>query len=86
VIPMFMDAIVTSGNGLVLEIAGVAARMFFAYGSSHPFAAQLVSWGMTEHITVAALTDSLLARTGILAARASAARGAARASLVPAAA
>jgi hypothetical protein len=121
VVALFMDAITTSGNGLLLELAGiaaglalgvlaaalikvgyeggrvvsraglpyalvwvavVAARLAFAYGSTHWFAGQLDSWGMTEHVTVGALTDSLifmaiammLARTGVLVARARAAR------------
>jgi hypothetical protein len=119
VVPFYIQDVVTSGNGLLLEAAGVAAglvlgglaaafmrvrrdqesgtvtshagvayaaiwvivagaRLFFDYGSNHIFTAQLVSWGMAHHITVAALTDSLvffsvamlLARTGSLAARA----------------
>jgi hypothetical protein len=119
VVPFFVKGVVTSGHGLLLELAGTAvgvvigalaaaclrvrrdqldgpvtshagaayaaiwvivsaARLFFDYGSNHLFTAQLVHWGITYHITVAALTDSLiffslamlLARTGFLAARA----------------
>jgi len=119
VIPFFAKAVVTSGHGLLLEVAGVAAgavvgacmrvrrdqqagtvvsqagvaytaiwvlvsagRLFFDYGSNHLFAAQIVHFGITYQITLAALTDSLiffslamlLARTGVLAARARRAR------------
>ena len=119
VIPFFLKGVVTSGNGLLLEVAGIAAgavlglaaatcmrvrrdretgtvtshagaayaaiwivvsagRLFFDYGANHLFSAQLASFGMTYHITLAALTDSLiflslamlLARTGALAVRA----------------
>jgi hypothetical protein len=123
VVPFFAKAVVTSGHGLLLEVAAVAAgvavgvlaaacmrvrrdqqtgtvtshaavayaaiwilvsgaRLFFDYGSNHLFTAQLVHFGITHQISLAALTDSLivfslamlLARTGALAARARRAR------------
>jgi hypothetical protein len=80
-------------SGNVISVAGASyaavwvlvsgARLFFDYGSNHLFASQLVQWGMTYQVTVAALTDSLiffsvamlLGRTGSLALRAGRARG-----------
>ena len=119
IVPFFVQAVATSGNGLLLEVAGVAAgtavgvlaaacmrirrdrqagtvtsragvayagiwvvvsgaRLFFDYGSHHLFSSQLVQFGITHQISLAALTDSLiffslamlLARTVSLAARA----------------
>ena len=57
----------------------VGARAAFSYGSAHWFPAQIASWAIASHVTLAAITDGLifmavvmvLVRTAALRVRAS---------------
>ena len=74
-------------------IVVVAARLYFTYGASHVFSLQLGSWLISNQVSVAALTDSLifvsiamlLGRTGLLAIKARAATARAVSAAAPAA-
>jgi hypothetical protein len=74
IIPLFLDRPVTHGNGLLVEVAGlaaglpyalvwvliVAARAVFSLGATRWFPAQLAQWAATHQVTGAAITDGLI--------------------------
>jgi hypothetical protein len=44
----------------VLWLALTGARIYFTYGADHIFGPQLGSWMAANHVSVGALTDSLI--------------------------
>lgn len=74
IVPLFLARPVTSGTGLIVEIAGVVAgagyaifwivvigaRSAFSYGSVHWFAGALTAWAIANQVPQAAITDGLI--------------------------
>jgi len=77
IVPFFFKGVATSGNGLLLEVAATVAGLLlgaiaaaFLRVSSDPQTGKVTSWGGLPYALIFLSVAMLLARTGILAAKA----------------